>query len=322
MPSSGISVSLLRGVRAVCHSSPILRVLKLLVFWAGVTWGLGIFTFVCVYNCFYRVGKKSIQIFAFGQALLSTLVPYTACAAAASIWISQLHGFGLFHHDLARVNIVARSMQRSHRWVFLFGFLFVEVLFWGVRGLLWTFALHRLGGLVAFAGLLVFFCFGDFLHPASGIFPQQFRGAHRIQRDPWGLRLRSQTLGLWLLFATPSVGRTLPTRGSRLLVGIVPRQKAGTSRGTQPSRRCGRWNIRSWCCRACTAPSWGTSSGAEASWEEKSGRLGSSSLTHSLHLSLSPSFGTYIRTLVGLIQQPVSASSQTNGVSWINPGPW
>ena len=33
----------------------------------------------------------------------------------------------------------------------------------------------------------LFFCFGDFLHPESGKFPQQSRGAHRTQQSPWGL---------------------------------------------------------------------------------------------------------------------------------------
>ena len=113
----------------------------------------------------------------------------------------------------------------------------------------------------------LFFCFGDFLHPASGIFPQQFRGSHRTRRALWGLGLRSWTLVLWVIFATPFGLRNLPSQGYHLLVGFVPPQREGTSRGTLPYCRCGRWNIGSWCCGVFTPPSWGTSSGAGLPWE-------------------------------------------------------
>ena len=177
----------------------------------------------------------------------------------------------------------------------------------------------QIGGVLQTAWCL---CFVDFLHPASGLFPQQFRGAHRTWQALWDLGFRSQTLGLWVLFVAPLRGRTIPTRGYRLLVGVVLRRKAGTSWGTRPYRRCGRWNIVSWFRGACTASSWGTYSGGEALWEGKSGRWGPSSLTHSLHLSLSPSLEPSVRKLAGLLRRPGSVSSQTSGLLWINPGPW
>ena len=167
-----------------------------------------------------------------------------------------------------------------------------------------------------------FFCFGDFLHPASGIFTQQFLGNHRTWRDPWGLGLRSQTVVLWVFFVTPSVGRTLPTRGSCLLLGIVPRQKTGTYQGTWPCSQFGRLNIGSWCRRVCTALCRGTSSIAEFHWGGKSGRWGPSSQTHILHFSPSSSLEPSILTLLGILRWPGSALSQTFRVLWINPGPW
>ena len=66
-------------------------------------------------NCIYCVGHKSIQIFTFGMALLSPLEPYVACATAMIGRPSQLPGFGLCQHDLARVHVVTRSMQREQR---------------------------------------------------------------------------------------------------------------------------------------------------------------------------------------------------------------
>ena len=167
----------------------------LLVLWDKFTWGLGIQTFIGVDNWFYRVDNKSIQILAFVRALLNALEPYTACAASASGQSSRLNGFGLCHHDLAQVHVVTRAMKRAYRWVFNFCFIFVSFLFRGFRGLVRPFSLWRLCGLVAFTGLLVLFCFGDFLHPVSGTFPQLSLGACRNQQPSWGLGWQSQTLG-------------------------------------------------------------------------------------------------------------------------------
>ena len=278
-------------------------------------------TFIWFQNCFYRVFNKSIQIFAFGQALLSSLEPYAACAAATNGRPSRLRGFGLCQYDLARVHIVNSTMQGAHRWVFLLVFLFFSVLFQGVCSLVWPFSLRQLGGLVAFTVLLGFL-FGDFLHLVFVMFPLHFRGAHRTRRALWGLGLRSQALGLWFLSGTPLGGRTLSNIGSRLLVGVFPRRKAETSQVTQPSRQCVRWICVSWCRGACKYPFWGTYSGAKASWEGKSGRGGLSSPTHNLRSSLSLSLEPSVRTLAGLLWQPCYASSYTSGVPWINHGLW
>ena len=96
----------------------------LLVFWDGVTWVLGIKTFIVFKNFFYRGDNKRIQLFTFGRALLSVLEPHAACATAASSRPSWLYGFVLCQNDFAQVYVVNRAMQRSHRWVFLF-FLFL-----------------------------------------------------------------------------------------------------------------------------------------------------------------------------------------------------
>ena len=99
----------------------------LLVFWAGVTTGLGLLMFFCGQNCLYHIGNKSIPIFAFGQALLSALEIYVVCAAAASGRPSQINIFGFFKHYFSQVHVVTRSMKRTHRWVFLLGFLFGSI---------------------------------------------------------------------------------------------------------------------------------------------------------------------------------------------------
>ena len=128
----------------------------MLVFLARVIWGLGIQAVVGFKNLFYRVGHKIIQLFAFGWALLGDLEPYAACAASASGRPSWLSGFGFFQHDLSRVHVVSRTIQRAHMWFFIFRFIFVSVLFRGVRGLVWPFPLFWLDRLVAFTRLLVF----------------------------------------------------------------------------------------------------------------------------------------------------------------------
>ena len=133
---------------------------------------------------------------------------------------------------------------------------------------LWSAPNWRIGGVHQTA---CYFGFGDLLHLEFGMFSPQFRGDHRTPLDPWGLGLPSQTLGLWVLYDTTSRGRTIPTIGSLLLVGVVPCQKAESSLGTRPSHQCGRQSCLSWCRGACKAPFWGTSSGAGASWEEKMG---------------------------------------------------
>ena len=108
------------------------------------------------YNLFYRVVHKKIHIFAFGQGFLGALEPHVTCSAATSFQPSQLHGFGLCLHDLTRVHIVSRSIQRAHRLVSLFWF-FVCILFRGFHRLVGPFALCRLGGLVVFSGLFYVF---------------------------------------------------------------------------------------------------------------------------------------------------------------------
>ena len=125
-------------------------------FWARVTWGPVLITFFDIKNYVYCVGNKSIHLFTFERAILSALEPYAAFSASTRSWPSLLHGFGLCKHDLAWVHVVTRVMQRSHRWFFIYGFIFVSVLFQGVCGLVWPFFLRWLGGLVTLTGLFGF----------------------------------------------------------------------------------------------------------------------------------------------------------------------
>ena len=105
--------------------------------------------FVFFKNLFYRIGHKIIQIFAFGQALLGALEAYASCAVATSGRPSLIHGFGLCQHDLTRVHVVTRAMQREQGWGFLDLFLLVS----SSEGFT-DIALRRLGSLVAFTELL------------------------------------------------------------------------------------------------------------------------------------------------------------------------
>ena len=134
----------------------------LLVFWDRFIWGLWIQKFVGFKNFFNLIRHKSIQLFTFIQALLGALKPYAACAAAAVSWPSRLHGFDLCQNELAWFHVMSRVVQRAHMWFFL---IFFCALFRGVRGLVWPFALRRLGGLVAFIRLLGFFLFWWFHSP-------------------------------------------------------------------------------------------------------------------------------------------------------------
>ena len=93
--------------------------MPLILFWDRFNWGLGLKTFIFLKNFYYRVGNKSIQIFAFCWALLSALEPYAACAAVLSGWPSQLYGFGLWQYELALFHAVYRAMQRAHGWFFV-----------------------------------------------------------------------------------------------------------------------------------------------------------------------------------------------------------
>ena len=142
--------------------------------------------FIGVKNWFYRSDNKNIQLSAFVRALLSALEPYSACAATASGWSSQLHGFGLCQNDLSQVHVATRFMQRGHRWVFIFYFFCWVPLPRGSRpGLnLFSAPTWRIVGVHRTAWV---FCFGDFLHPTSGKFPQQAWGTRRTQQAPWGL---------------------------------------------------------------------------------------------------------------------------------------
>ena len=221
--------------RAGCLSfTPSLEGLKvevlLLVFWSRVTRDLGHFRCICCQTDFTALATRS-----FGQALIGALETNAAYAATVSGQPSRLHFFGLYKHDLSQVHIVTRAMQGSHRWFFLFGFLFVSVRFpiGSQPDLTLCSALTCL--IVGIHWTAWFSCFGDFLPPASVIFPRNFWGAHRTRWSPWGLGLQSRTPGWWVLFTTTSGVRTLPARGSCLLVGIVPPQREDTSRVTWPS---------------------------------------------------------------------------------------
>ena len=159
-------------------------------------------------------------------------------------------------------------MQGAHRWVFLLVFSLLSSSSEGFADWYDPLLCADLEDCLRSPGCL-FFCFGDFLHLAFGIFPPRFWGAHRKRRSPWGLGLRIQTLIFWVLSVTTLRGRTLPTLGSRLLVGIVLRRKAETSQGNRLSCRCGRWSRISWCRGDFKYPFWGTSYGAGAPWEGK-----------------------------------------------------
>ena len=160
MSSCIISASLLRGIRDVFHSSPLLRVSKLkyscLSYDPDSLDALDLLHLSVVRTDFIRCQKEhsAIRIW---QTIFSALELYVACTAAASGRPSRLHGFGLCQHDLAQVHVVTRSMHRSHRWVSIFDFLLISVFFRGVYGLVWPFALRRCDGLVAFSGLIFYF---------------------------------------------------------------------------------------------------------------------------------------------------------------------
>ena len=62
--------------------------------------------------------------------------------------------------------------------------IFIGILLWGFCGLVWPFALRRLGVLVAFTELIVF-CIGVVLNTVSEIFSRQFLGTHRTLILQW-----------------------------------------------------------------------------------------------------------------------------------------
>ena len=104
---------------------------------------------------------------------------------------------------------------RCHTGVVLVWFLIlVFYLYPLLRGLRPGMTLFRLGIFVTFTVLLVFFC--DFLHPASGIFPQNIRGACRALLVPWAPGYRYQTLGWVTLSDVIEATRTTRAWGFRL----------------------------------------------------------------------------------------------------------
>ena len=216
-------------------------------FWDRVTWGPVLITFFDGKNYVYCVGNKSIHLFTFERAILSALEPYAAFSASTRSWPSLLHGFGLCKHDLAWVHVVTRVMQRSHRWFFIYGFIFVSVLFQGVCGLVWPFFFALTWRVGDFNWTVWFFILANLLYPASGIFPRQSCWVCRTPQDLWGLWWKILTIRSLVFFATSLEVRTPPTQGSGLLVGVVLPQREGNSRGTLPYHLCHRWNIGSWC---------------------------------------------------------------------------
>ena len=150
----------------------------------------------------------------------------------------------------------------------------------------------------------LFFCFVDFLHPAFGKFPQKFLGAHRTQQDPWVLGLMSRTLELSVISATSSGVRNTLARGSRLLVGVVPPQREGTSWGIRPSSQYDRWSTWYLCCKVCITPFWGTSSGAEAILAKRNEKSDTSSLTRSSCLFSFPAIDPSNQKPVALLRWP------------------
>ena len=112
---------------------------------------------------------------------------------------------------------------------FIFGFIFGSVFFRRVCGLVCPFALRRLDILVALSRLLGLFVLVISFTLRLEYFLRSFDALTELEKLRESLGFGVKHLGCEIFFNTPLGGITLPTRGSRLLVGVVLRQKTGTS---------------------------------------------------------------------------------------------
>ena len=135
---------------------------------------------------------KRVNLFAFGQALLSTR-KFNVNSSSTRGLPGRLHIFGLRLHELTWVHTVPGAMQVTG-WiniVFIFRFRF-GIIFQGFCGLVWPFSIQQ-GLLMACSGLLVFFCGGMNRYPFYWVFPRPSWDAHRIPQFQWGSFRPSQT---------------------------------------------------------------------------------------------------------------------------------
>ena len=115
---SGTSASLLHFLRALYHSSPILRSSNLKFSCSSSDPESFVdLAFKCnlFQNLFYCIVHESIKLFALGWDLLGALEPYATCSAVTIGQPSQLHGFLLCLHDFTQVHVIYRSIQRTNR---------------------------------------------------------------------------------------------------------------------------------------------------------------------------------------------------------------
>ena len=110
----------------------------LLVFWSGVTCGLGLQTFIIFKNFFYHAGHTSVQIFAFGWVLLGALDLTRPGPPPQSV--NQVDFMALACARMAfHKFILWQGPCKGHTGEFLFFSLFVNFLFQGVCVLVWPF---------------------------------------------------------------------------------------------------------------------------------------------------------------------------------------
>ena len=158
----------------------------LLVFWAGVTWGLVIQMSIGFNNFYYRVVQNSIQLFAFSRALLAPwnlMWPALPPRAVDQVNFMALVCSRMTFHEF----ILWPGPCRGQTGEFVFFVLFL--LASAHKGFTARFEPLLCADLADWWRSPDFFFVGScyFRHPASGKFPQQYRGARRTQRAPWGL---------------------------------------------------------------------------------------------------------------------------------------
>ena len=160
MPVSGTSASLLHSVWAVCQYSLILRVSKLKFSCSSSeTESLEALAFKCLlvlrtsFNLLYTRAFRSSPLSGNFLAPWNLTRPAPPPQAVEQVEFMALACSIMILHESMRWPVLCRGQTGE----FFCFFLFIRILFRGVRGLFWPFALRQLGGLVAFTGMLGFF---------------------------------------------------------------------------------------------------------------------------------------------------------------------